>query len=148
MKIDWRPALATAAHALVGKAGGPVAASTATRVAASMLTLYGQPESKLVIPADVVVDLERLPSVGGAVVTAVLADAIGCRLLPRLPPAPGALPELLARVGKESGEVFAAAAEGLRDGRLDARETLRLERELGELEHAAASARAALRGGE
>lgn len=139
-------ALATAAHVLVERAGGPFAASKATRVVPSMLTGYGQPDSKLVMPTDVALDLEKLPSVGGPVVTAVMADVLGFRLLPALPPIPGEIPALLSKVGQEAGDVFAAAATALADGHVSDREAVKLERELGELEHAAAMARAALRG--
>lgn len=78
-------------------------------------------------------------------ITGALAALHGCALVPlAAEPSAGSLAQHLARIGRESGEVFAEAAAALADQHVTAAESVVLVRQLLELEQAARDARAAL----
>jgi hypothetical protein len=105
-------ALRTAVRHLVQELGGIDAASTVCRVGRSQISDYQTPHGDKFMPLDVVMQLEA--SLGQPVVTTALALAAGCTLLPLNPLAErSALAALLARIGKDTGELFGTAAQAL-----------------------------------
>jgi predicted transcriptional regulator len=125
---------------LVERAGGLDAAGVCTRVKKSSLSNYANvhlPET--FVPVDVVARLEEIA--GEPLVTRELARRARCALVPIEPVTEGELASLLARVGAESGAVFAAYADAVADdGRVDAPERAGIARELSDLVRAATAA--------
>lgn len=139
-----RAALKTAWRMLVPAVGGVDAMAACTRATRSMVSEYGSRSSERFPPADVILDAEIIAE--APLVTAALAEAQGYALVRREAMPAARVASLLASVGQESGQVFAAAAAALADGKITEGESATLLRELGELERAVAHAIAALRG--
>lgn len=136
-------ALKVAGKTLLAACGGGEAAAAACRLGPSHLSealAMHQPDRWL--PVDVVLMLERAAE--AMPVTAALARLQGCVLVPVAPRGPGELAGLLATLGREVGDVFAAAARALADGQLSDAEREELSRELGEMVAAGQAALGAL----
>ena len=133
------------ARGLIEAAGGLDAASAAaTRVGKTQLGNYQSPHHEQFMPADVIARLELVT--GQPLVTTELARRAGYRLVPVEAMTGGQLGELLARLGSEVGEVFAAYAAAWQDGRITRAEQAEIQRELQGLILAASNADAYLRG--
>ncbi|MGB0919742.1 MAG: phage regulatory CII family protein [Alphaproteobacteria bacterium] len=134
-----------AVAALIGAAGGEKAAAEKCRVGKSMLSDYANPNhEKTHMPVDVVMALEA--ETGQMAVTEHLASAHGCLLL-KLPDADFDHDWTLhlARIGKESGDVFASCQEFLSDDMdIDDKEAPPLLKEIDELLAAVAEMRGAV----
>lgn len=137
-------ALKVASKALVAACGWGEAAAAACRLGPSHLSEAGAMHlMDRFLPLDAVVALERA---GEAMpVTAALARLGGCVLVPVEARGAGELPALLARLGQEVGDVFAASARALADGQVSEAERAELAAELGDLVVVAHQALAALR---
>ncbi len=134
--------LKTATRALIQRVGGLHAAATVTRVNASVLAEYYDPNAaERLVPADVAADLERVA--GEPVVTAQLARMAGHALLP-LQAGQGTDAAAIGRVFAECGQLGAAWAAAMEDGRISAVEAERLMSELADLQRAAGAALALL----
>lgn len=96
------------------------------------------------LPLDVALQLELMG--GSEAITAALARAHGCLLVPVEARGAGDLAGLLAALGREVGDVFAASAEALADGEVSEAERAKLARELGEMIAVGQRALAALMG--
>jgi hypothetical protein len=136
--------LKVASKALVAACGGGEAAAAACRLGPSHLSEAGaMHQMDRFLPIDVVVQLERAGE--ARPVTAALARLAGCVLVPVEACGVGELPTLLARLGREVGDVFAASAKALGDGHISEAERAELAVELGEMVDVAHQALAALR---
>lgn len=131
-------ALKTAWKRLVHALGGVDATAACTRGHRGHISEWGAVHSERFPPLDVILDAEAIA--GEPFVTDALATAMGYRLVQVTPRSEGEVAIVLARVGKEAGDVFAAAAMALADGKIDDAEREALVRELRELERAAAEA--------
>lgn len=136
-------ALKLATKALLAACGGGEAASSACRLGPSHLSeAAGMHHLDRWAPIDVVAALESVAE--DMPVTRALARLQGCIVVPIAPRGAGTLAELLAKLGREVGDVFAAAALGLADGALSEAEAETLRRELVELVAAGQAALGAL----
>jgi hypothetical protein len=138
-KADPNAGLKSIFAHLLHRVGGLDAAATCTRVKRAQLGNYGNLNvADIFAPVDVVVTLEDL--VGEPLLTQEMARRAGYAMVPVEPVAEGELAALLAKVGAESGAVFAAYGDALADGRVDAPERARIARELQDLIRAAHAA--------
>jgi hypothetical protein len=136
-------ALKVASKALVAACGGGEAAAAACRLGPSHLSEAGaMHQMDRFLPIDVVVALERAGEAHP--VTSALARLVGCILVPVEPRGAGELPMLLAQLGREVGDVFAASAKALADGQISEDERAELVVELGQMMAVAHQALAAL----
>lgn len=109
-------ALKDATHELVEGLHGPkaIVADKVTRTDASRLSRYGSRYEAMFAPIDVIADLES--RLGRPIVTAILADLIGCVLVPKGDPR--IQPDLSMTVGtvaKETGEATFECAKLITD---------------------------------
>ncbi|MGX9966086.1 phage regulatory CII family protein [Roseomonas sp. F4] len=130
------------ARALIETVGGLDAAASASRVGRSQLAAYQSPHQPLFAPVDVVARLELLA--GAPTMTAELARRAGYRLVLVEQMTGGQLGALLAKLGQEVGQVFAAYAAAWQDGQVTMAEKAAIQRELRALMSAASSADAYL----
>lgn len=120
---------------LVKLNGGIEAASLSTRVSASQLARYGQPQSEDGMPVDVIADLEH--EAGEPVLTSVLARLSGFALVKL--PREAAEPDWVGNMGqlsKEFSDVISRVGACLRDdGKVSAEEVKHhhLRREIADL---------------
>lgn len=121
----------TLTRALIERLGGLDAAAATVRLGRSRLADCQHLHTDVVLPVDVVAKLEAVA--GEPLITAELARRAGCVLVPVEPLAEGEDAELMAHIGRETGEAFAAYAEGMRDGRLCPEDRAKVARELGDL---------------
>jgi hypothetical protein len=136
---EARNALKTATKQLVTLCGGLEAAASCTRVGTSQLSDYGNINSEKVVPADVALDLEVIA--GGAPVTATLARLQGYALVRVIPlREQSELATMLARIGKDTGELFSTAAVALSHKTPTVKERNKLISELDELRQATSDA--------
>lgn len=136
--------LKTLFRALIGRCGGLDAAAACVRVNRSQLANYYDQHTDQFAPVDVVADLEQVAQV--PLVTADLARRAGYLLVPLAAEGEGHLAQDMAQLGREMGEVFSAYAEGMaNDGRMDAAEAEKVERELADVARIATRAIATLR---
>lgn len=129
---DGLAALKAASRLLLGDFGKLEVAVMACRLGMSQLhacASANDPERTL--PIDVVAQLER--AAGTHPVTAALALLQGCIVVPIAATGGGDLGALLAKLGREVGDVFSASAAALADGRVSEAERATLARELAEL---------------
>lgn len=127
--------LKEAAAQLVVLCGGQTRAAELCRVSRSQVARYTDDSDDAIavhMPADVIICLEE--HANDPVVSRYLASRTGHALLP-LDPAitPNTYPALLARIGKETGQMFGEASAAMRDGRLAPKERGRVRREAIEL---------------
>ena len=124
--------LKTATKAAIAACGGGEAAGSVCRLGPSHLSEAASVHhDDRYLPLDVVAQME---AVGEATpITAALARLSGCVLVPVEARGGGNLAELLAALGREVGDVFAASARALADGEVTAEERAELARELGEM---------------
>lgn len=139
-------ALKTLFRCLVEEAGGLDAAATCVRVGRSRLAEYYALGGDAFAPVDVVARLEAI--VGRPLVTAELARRAGCALEAMAAAAAGRIDVMLARVGAELGQVNAAYASALADGRVCPEDRARLAREANEARAALDALLGALQAGE
>lgn len=110
--------LKQATRHLVKACGGLEAAAAVTRVGHSELSRYYDPREKLLIPADIIADLER--DCGRPILTQTLANLIGFELV-QLPHTAGNRDDchhwsaLLALLGEETAALLQNLAKGLAD---------------------------------
>jgi hypothetical protein len=131
-------------RALLTRCGGLDASASCVRVGRSQLANYTDMASDQFAPVDVVAELEAVA--GEPLVTAELARRAGFLLIPVVADAEGHLAQDMAQLGREIGEAFAAYAEAMgNDGRLDAAEADRVERELADVARIATRALNTLR---
>lgn len=124
--------LKVASKALLLASGGGEAAASVCRLGTSHLSeAAGMHQPDRWLPIDVVLALETVAE--AMPVTAALALAQGHVLVPIAPRGAGALAELLARLGREVGDVSAVAALAMADGHVSAAEAMELSRELAEM---------------
>jgi hypothetical protein len=83
------------------------------------------------LPLDVALQLELAGA--STAITAAMARAHGCLLVPVTVQGGGDLAGALAALGREVGDVFAASARALADGEVTEAERADLARELGEM---------------
>lgn len=121
----------TLTRALIERLGGLDAAAATVRLGRSRLADCQHLHTEAVLPVDVVARLEAVA--GEPLITAELARRAGCVLVPVQPIAEGEDAEMMAHIGREVGEVFAAYAAGMRDGSLCGEDRAGLSRELGDL---------------
>lgn len=128
--------LKAATRRLITAAGGTEHAVHVTRVQKTALSNYENPNCDTVfVPLDVIADLES--DTGLPAVTAALAQLTGHVLLPTAArPERGRWARRLAKVGKETAEVFAAAGSALQDGTITPREAVKVRREVEQAVHA------------
>ena len=101
-------ALKTAWKLLVHGLGGLDATASCVRVARSQVAAYGDIHNpERFAPVDVVAAAEEV--LGDCPVTRALAAAQGFALVPVDPPGEGELAALLARFGRDEGDIFALA---------------------------------------
>ena len=125
-------ALKSATKVLVAAHGKGVAAAAACRLnEGSLSDCASRHHLDRTLPVDVALQLELTG--GSTAITAALARAHGCLLVPVELRGGGDLAVLLADLGREVGDVFAAASRALADGVVDEPERAELVRELGEL---------------
>lgn len=134
----------TLAHALTERVDGLEAAAAVARVGKSSLGFYQNYHHEQVMPVDVAATLERIA--GEPLMTAELARRAGYALVPVHPIAGGQLAEVLARLGKEVGEVFGAFAQAMADGHATDDERAVIARELQDVISASHNALATLQG--
>ena len=139
-----RAGLKTVSHVLVEEAGGVDASAAATRVSRTVLSDYGRPAAPHFMPADVILDLERV--LGRPVVTQHLALLQGYDLVPIVPAEGGLVPEALAALGREISALFGEAAASLADNHLSDDETAQLRTRGAQARRALAQLLAALGG--
>lgn len=125
-------AFKTLTRALIERLGGLEAAAACSRLARSRLADCQHMHTEAFLPLDVVARLEAVA--GEPLITQEMARRAGCVLVPVEPVAEGEDAELMAHIGREVGEAFAAYAAGMRDGSLDGEDRARLARELGDLQ--------------
>ncbi|MDE1904987.1 MAG: hypothetical protein KGH75_00870 [Rhodospirillales bacterium] len=130
--------LKSAFRVLVRAVGGVDAAAACSRAGRSLISEYQTFESERFPPVDVVLDIEEIA--GSPEVTAAMARALGFRLVPAEPRAEGELCAALARIGRDCGEIFAAAAHVLSGGGVSAAERAELVRDLDDLQRVAGEA--------
>lgn len=122
--------LKSAVAELVTACGGQGPSAELSRVSRSQIARYtddsGEHET-VQMPADIVLALER--ACGDPVVTRYLAGVQGHALIDLKARTDEPYGVVLARVGKETGELFAAAAQALSDRRMDRREAGRVKHE-------------------
>ena len=129
-------AVKTATKRVIGDLGGVEAAASCCGMGKSQLSDYGNVNSAKVIRADVAVALERIG--GQPHITAAMAAAQGYALVMTMPMrARSELAQLLARIGRDSGQLFAIAAHALSHKKPSAKERAALLRELSDLRNAA-----------
>lgn len=137
LKTSWK--------LVVADLGGIEAAAACTRVGKSVIAEYGAITSERFVPIDVVADAEAIG--GRAHVTAALARAIGCELVPVEARGSGDLAVVLSEIGRDAGRLFATAALALADGAVSPSEREDMIRELDALRRVAGEAQAVLRAG-
>lgn len=127
---------------LVSECGGAEQAANQTRVKPSALYNYTNANSaENFAPIDIIQDLESYAGV--YYVSEVLAQNNGFALLPVIPKdADNDMSVALAKIGKESSDVFSCTAAALHDGDIDTKEAAAVIKEIDE----AISVLAALRG--
>jgi len=142
---DALAALKVASRLLLADMGKLEVAAMACRLGSSQLADCASahhPERAL--PIDVVLQLEQ--AAGTHPVTSALALLQGCLVVPIEARGTGDLGALLAKLGREVGDVFSASAAALADGRVTEAERATLARELAEMITAGQQALAALAG--
>lgn len=132
-------AVKTTTQMLVQSLGGVDAAAGVTRVGRSQLSDYGLLTSDKFCPVDVLMDMEHVAAT--PVITSMLARIAGFSLVRILPArAKNELAALLARIGKDTGDLFATAAHALGHKTPTPVERRNLLRELEDLKRAAEEA--------
>jgi hypothetical protein len=122
----------TAFKLLVAELGGIDAAATCTRVERSQLSNYGTPNGDKFVPADVIMDLERVA--GTPHITSALATAAGYVLVPvAVSHGTGNLAVHAAHIGQGVGELFATLSHALRQDKPEEKQRVDLLRQLSEL---------------
>jgi regulatory protein CII len=120
---------------LVVAIGGQTRAAELCRVSRSQVARYTDDSDESIavhMPADVIACLEQ--HAAEPIVTRYLASLTGHALLTLADDATRATyPQLLSRIGKETGQMFGEAAAALADGRLAPKERGRVRREAVEL---------------
>ncbi len=136
--IEDRNALKTAFKQVVVMLGGLEAAASCTRVAKSQLSEYGSVQAdERHAPIDVVLDLERIA--GEPLITAALARAQGCLLLPVELVGDNDIARALQLVATDAGRTLADAMRAL-SGDMGEAERRTLQIDLGDLVRAANAA--------
>lgn len=126
-----RAALSAAVKRALKRVGGGDCFCNATRVSASALSGYANPDrDDTHMPVDIVLDLER--DGGFPVITAQLAQLQGYRLVPLEGGEGGPGLKDLAEVAGETGDVVRKLAEAIADGRIDRHERDALKKEIDE----------------
>lgn len=132
----------TATRLLREELGGVDAMAACTRAVRSLVSDYGNPHSDRFMPADVILDCESVA--GAPLITAALARAQGCALVPVGARGAGELAAQLAEIGRDVSALFATAATALGHGRPTAAERAQLLAELDEVARVAMETRAVL----
>jgi hypothetical protein len=118
--------LVLAAH---GKGAAAAAACRLNEGSLSECASIHHPDRTL--PVDVALQLELMGE--STALTAAMAMAHGCVLVPVVARGQNDLGQQLARLGREAGDVFAAGYAALADGQVTEAERCDLVRELGEM---------------
>lgn len=135
-----------ATRRLVTALGGIDAMAACTRATRTLASEYQSAHSERWIPADVILDGEMIA--GEPLVTAALARAAGCALVPVALRGRGDLAVKLAEIGRDVATMFATSATVLAHGRPTAVVRSALIAELDEVARVALEARALLQAGE
>ncbi len=122
LRTGWRQ--------IVKDMGGVDATAKVAQTTISQVSIYGNPNGDSLPSLATVLAVEMDLGVGFAHVTEAMARATGHILVPDRALAPGDLAQLMAKVGKETGEVFARYALALSDGTVCAEDRLAIIREL------------------
>lgn len=136
--------LKTRTRKLIEKAGGAEEAAGRTRVRPSALYNYGNVNNPdHFMPVDVILDLEA--DTGEPIVSAYLAKITGHVLIPVVARVgDGELARDLARIGKETADLFARVASDMADGKVSREEAAATITEVDEAIQALSSFRARL----
>ncbi|SEQ33794.1 hypothetical protein SAMN05216548_10424 [Faunimonas pinastri] len=138
-----RRALKSITETAIEQAGGPVSMQWATRVEAGDLTRYGKAHyAKRFVPIDVALDIDRRAP--QPFILQTYAAILGFGLTRVASAATENICEIVARLVKETAEVWQSVTEGLSDGVLDRRELDCAIRELDEQMDVASRLRAHL----
>lgn len=122
IRAGWR--------ALVRDMGGVDATSKVAQTTISQVSIYGNPNGDSLPSLATVLAVEMDLGVGFAHVTEAMARATDHVLVPVKPLSHGELATLLARLGAETGEVFARFAAAQADGRICAEDRAAMIREV------------------